>query len=65
MSTVQDHFERASGKVTIDRAAKTGSLEVKVRTATISTGNTKRSDGQRSRDEHLRAADFLQRRQVS
>lgn len=59
MSTVQGHFERATGKVTIDRVAKSGSIEVKVPTATVSTGDTKRADGQRSRDEHLRAADFF------
>ena len=59
MSTVQGHFERSSGKVTLDRAAKTGSIEVKIPTGTVSTGDGKRADGQRSRDEHLRAADFF------
>lgn len=59
MSTVSGHFERSTGKVTLDRAAKTGSLEVKIPTATISTGDGKRADGARSRDEHLRAADFF------
>lgn len=59
MSTVIGHFERATGKVTLDRAAKTGSLEVKIPTAMVSTGDAKRTDGQRSRDEHLRAADFF------
>ena len=59
MSTVQGHFERATGKVTLDTAAKTGSIEVKVPTATISTGDGKRTDGTRSRDEHLRSADFF------
>ena len=59
MSTVQGHFERSSGKVTLDRAAKTGAIEVKIPTATVNTGDSKRADGQRSRDEHLRAADFF------
>jgi polyisoprenoid-binding protein YceI len=59
MSTVWGHFERATGKVVIDRAAKTGSIEVKIPTATISTGDAKRTDGQRSRDEHLRTTDFF------
>ena len=59
MSTVYGHFERATGKVTIDRTAKTGSIDVKVPTATISTGDAKRSDGSRSRDEHLRTTDFF------
>lgn len=59
MSTVYGHFERATGKITMDRAAKTGSFEVKVPTVTVSTGDAKRTDGQRSRDEHLRTADFF------
>lgn len=59
MSTVYGHFERATGKVTIDRAAKTGSIDVKIPTTTISTGDAKRSDGTRSRDEHLRTTDFF------
>lgn len=59
MSTVWGHFERATGKVVIDRAAKTGSIEVKIPTATISTGDAKRADSVRSRDEHLRTTDFF------
>jgi polyisoprenoid-binding protein YceI len=59
MSTMIGRFERMSGKVSIDRAAKSGSLDVKIATASISTGDSKRTDGQRSRDEHLRAADFF------
>lgn len=59
MSTVYGHFERATGKVTMDRAAKTGSIDVKIPTATISTGDAKRTDGTRSRDEHLRTTDFF------
>ena len=59
MSTVYGHFERATGKVTIDRDAKTGSIDVKIPTATISTGDAKRTDGTRSRDEHLRTTDFF------
>jgi len=59
MSTVYGHFEGATGKVVIDRVAKTGSIEVKVPTATISTGDAKRTDGTRSRDETLRLGSFL------
>jgi polyisoprenoid-binding protein YceI len=59
MSTVYGHFERATGKVVLDRAAKTGSIEVKIPTATVNTGDAKRADGQRSRDEHLRTTDFF------
>lgn len=59
MSTIYGHFSNTTGKLTIDRAARTGSLEVKVPTATIATGDGKRADGKRSRDEHLRSADFF------
>ncbi|HEX6017029.1 MAG TPA: YceI family protein [Burkholderiaceae bacterium] len=59
MSTVYGKFERTTGKIVLDRAAKTGSIEVKIPTTTISTGDSQRTDGQRSRDEHLRTADFF------
>jgi polyisoprenoid-binding protein YceI len=59
MSTVYGHFEKSTGKITLDRAAKSGSMEVKIPTATVNTGDQKRADGQRSRDEHLRTADFF------
>lgn len=59
MSTVWGRFERATGKVVLDRAARTGSVEVRIPTATVSTGDGKRADGTRSRDEHLRNADFF------
>ena len=59
MSTVYGHFEKATGKVVLDRAARTGSVEVKIPTVTVSSGDAKRADGTRSRDEHLRSADFF------
>jgi polyisoprenoid-binding protein YceI len=59
MSNIRGRFERMTGKVVYDAAAKTGSIEVKVPTATVSTGDAKRENGQRSRDEHLRSADFF------
>jgi polyisoprenoid-binding protein YceI len=59
VSTIHGRFERISGKITLDPAAKTGSMEVKVPTATVSTGDAKRENGARSRDEHLRSADFF------
>jgi len=59
MTSVLGRFERMTGKVVFDQAAKSGSLEVKIPTATVSTGDGKRADGSRSRDDHLRAADFF------
>lgn len=67
MSTIQGRFDKMSGKITLDRAAKTGALEVKVETASVNTGDAKheagswaaKNYGPRSRDEHLRSADFF------
>lgn len=67
MSTINGRFNTMDGKVTIDRAAKSGSLEVKIKTASVDTGNDKmepgswaaKTHGPRSRDEHLRSADFF------
>jgi polyisoprenoid-binding protein YceI len=43
----------ATGSATIDKTVKAGSLEVRI------PGDAKRADGKRSRDEHLKAADFF------
>jgi polyisoprenoid-binding protein YceI len=59
MTLIHGRFERMTGKITLDSAAKTGSLEVKVPTATVSTGDSRREGGGRSRDEHLRTPDFF------
>ncbi|MGE4240892.1 YceI family protein [Ramlibacter sp.] len=59
MTTIHGRFDRMTGKVVLDTAAKTGSLEVRIQTATVNTGDARRTDGARSRDEHLRNADFF------
>jgi len=67
MSTITGRFDKMSGKITLDRAAKTGSMEVKVETASLTTGDARHEPGSwaaktygpRSRDEHLRSADFF------
>ena len=59
MSTIHGRFEHMTGKIVFDSAAKTGSMEIHLPTATVSTGDAKRADGARSRDEHLRSADFF------
>lgn len=51
-STMQGRFDKTSGKVTLDRAAKTGSVEIAIESASVSTGFAKR-------DEHLRSPDFF------
>lgn len=51
-STMQGRFDKTSGTVTLDRAAKTGSVEIAIETASISTGFAKR-------DDHLKSPDFF------
>lgn len=51
-STMRGRFDKSSGKLTIDRAAKVGSVEVTIETASLSTGLKKR-------DAHLRSPDFF------
>jgi len=51
-STMQGRFDKTSGKVTLNTAAKTGSVDIAIETASISTGMAKR-------DEHLRSPDFF------
>jgi polyisoprenoid-binding protein YceI len=51
-STMQGRFDKTSGTVTLDRSAKTGSVEISIETASVSTGFAKR-------DEHLKSPDFF------
>lgn len=67
MSVIHGRFDRMSGKIVLDTAARTGSLEVKIDTASVTTGDARheagswaaKNYGPRSRDEHLRTADFF------
>jgi polyisoprenoid-binding protein YceI len=59
MATIRGRFDKMTGKIVMDQTAKSGSLEVKVATASITTGDSKRENGARSRDDHLRSADFF------
>lgn len=51
-STMQGRFDKTSGRITLDRAAKTGSVDIAIETASVSTGFAKR-------DDHLRSPDFF------
>lgn len=51
-STQQSRFDNTSGKITIDPAAKTGSVDVVIDTKSVNTGST-------AFNEHIQAADFL------
>lgn len=59
VSTMRGMFTRSAGKFTIDRAAKAGSVELTVETASIATGDSEKGNRPRARDEHLRSADFF------
>jgi polyisoprenoid-binding protein YceI len=57
--TFTGRFDRTSGKFMVDRAARKGSLEFAIETASLTTGDNDRGSRPRSRDEHLRSVDFF------
>jgi len=59
VSTMHGRFDKTSGKVTLDRAAKTGSIDLSIDTASITTGDVDKGARPRTRDEHLRSPDFF------
>jgi polyisoprenoid-binding protein YceI len=59
VSTIWGRFEKMNGTFTIDRAAKKGSVELTIETATVNTGDSDKGSRPRSRDDHLRQADFF------
>jgi polyisoprenoid-binding protein YceI len=52
MSLQRGRFNKTSGKITVDREARTGSVEVTIDAASVNTGEPKL-------EEHLKAADFF------
>ena len=59
VSTIYGRFNKTSGKFTIDHAAKSGSVDLAIETASVDTGDQDKGSRARSRDEHLRSADFF------
>ena len=59
LSTVHGRFDKFAGKFAIDRAAKKGEVELAIDTASVDTHDNDKGSRQRSRDEHLRSADFF------
>lgn len=51
-STMHGRFDRSSGKVTLDRATRKGTIDITIDAASVSTGFAKR-------DEHLKSPDFF------
>jgi polyisoprenoid-binding protein YceI len=59
VSTLHGQFQKNSGKFTLDRAAKSGSIELVTETSSVYTGDLDKGSRPRTRDEHLRSADFF------
>jgi polyisoprenoid-binding protein YceI len=59
VSTIYGRFNKTTGKLTIDHAAKSGSVDLAIETASVDTGDNDKGSRARSRDEHLRSADFF------
>lgn len=59
ISTMYGRFDKTTGKATLDRAAKSGSLELTIDAKSLTTGDNDKGSRPRSRDEHLRSADFF------
>jgi polyisoprenoid-binding protein YceI len=59
LSMMSGRFDKSTGKFGFDRAAKTGTVEFVIETASVTTGDNDKGARPRSRDEHLRAADFF------
>ena len=59
LSMMHGQFGKATGKFAFDKAAKSGSVDLSIETASLSTGDNDKGARPRSRDEHLRSADFF------
>ena len=59
LTTIYGRFNKFNGKYSIDRAAKAGSLEAAIDTVSVDTNENDKGSRARSRDEHLRSADFF------
>jgi len=59
LSMIHGRFNKYSGKFSIDRAAKTGGVDFTIETASVDTNDNDKGNRPRSRDEHLRSADFF------
>lgn len=59
VSNWRGQFGKSAGKFMIDRAAKAGSVEITVQTASVVSGDNDKGSRPRSLDEHLRTPDFF------
>jgi polyisoprenoid-binding protein YceI len=59
LAMIHGRFTKFAGKFTLDRAAKTGGADLTIETASVDTNDNDKGSRARSRDEHLRSADFF------
>lgn len=59
IATMHGRFDKSSGKITLDKAGKTASIDLTIEAASLNTGDNDKGSRTRSRDEHLRSADFF------
>lgn len=59
VSIQRGRFDRGSGKFSVDRAAKTGAVELNIETGSVSTGDNAKGSRPRTLDDHLKTADFF------
>ncbi len=52
-------FDKMSGKIVMDTATKSGTVELTIETGSVNTGDHEKGPRSRSRDEHLKTADFF------
>jgi polyisoprenoid-binding protein YceI len=59
LTNIYGRFNKFTGTFAVDKAAKTGSLDASVDTVSVDTNENDKGSRARSRDEHLRSADFF------
>ena len=59
LTNIYGRFNKFTGTFSVDKAAKTGSLDASVDTVSVDTNENDKGSRARSRDEHLRSADFF------
>ena len=59
MTTMIGRFNKSTGKATLDLAGKKASVEIAIDPASVDTGDREVGNRKRTRDDHLRGADFF------
>src|SRR4051812_27637573 len=59
LTNIYGRFDKFAAKFSMDRTAKTGAVDLSVDTTSINTNDADKGSRPRSREEHLRSADFF------